>query len=1215
MNFSHDKFDAEKYVDDQMQIMDERGVRLLVGDLADYRRVSADEMRKSVFANYTAFIGTSKEIAELEVELQQMKNLLSVQTALIHSLAADSMNNDNSNSASAGGGGGGSTPASTTSSVTTAGTSSTFAGASSYASSLATPQQDEEEDERIWSVEVPEPTEIEKYAEALPDILDILIAERKVDRAIELLEQGQQIVQLALATAGDGAGGGAGGGKGGGGHGGGGEDEEILSADAANALAAAIAERRAWLMAQLEETAQQAAVRGQELRQAVGALYRLGETERAHQLLLGAYGERIRSGSRLLRPRGTSFGGAYTAALAQLVFSAISQAATDSARIFASDPACAADLLLWAQRETEFCVSLLKRHVLSSAAAAGGLHAAAECVRIALGHCRLLEEQGLTLSPVLSKLVRPSVEEALEFNIIRIEDSVATMVAVDDWVLLPLPHGAAATGRVRALQQTLGPGLMHLRLSSSGQRFYLLLVDLVEDILPVISLQLFGRILDRLASLFESYVALLQKALPSPSDDDEEEDEGNGGEGGKGGEKGGEKENGEEPWQDGSVRTAEDEQQQLALLGNASALADDLLPRLAQRLTLAAGEEGGGGGGRGGRKQGGADPDRRLSAGGRYVLSLALNALNSLSLFGSGNMAEHKEWWRQRLQNAVDKRRDALCSCLAGGALNPSHNHPPFPLPPLLPLSPRLSLWQQRGGAQGVAEHKEWRRRLQKAVDKLRDVLCSNEHKEWRRRLQKAVDKLRDVLCSCLVAEFMYGHDGQPILTAHQYLHMDAKMRPTQWASQAPALASLPGKRVVSRPVGVSQVSVCQPILTAHQYLHMDAKMRPTQWALKPLPSPPFQALYMALHSIRSTAMYLWEGAVLGGRDRVALYMALHSIHSTATYVLGGRDRVVTLLLMRLAEWLMMGLMVYSSFWDELENAEYALGPTGLQQLVFDMYFVMQVAKAGKYSSRAMRKVAEDSATKAIVLFTDQTGGDPNSLLQEDWWYEHKCVEAIEELAAAASPAASPPAAPAGAGAAGGSTTAAALSPTIPALQQQGDAGLSQQQQGPGRSGLDEERRSAAKGQYDMYDDDGGGRSARPGGRGAASRSPTSESAGRGARNRGFSDDDYGSGGGRSEYSSRDRGDGREYGRDYGRERDSGGSREYGRERDGAGGWEYGRDGGGRDYRESGGRDYGRERDGSYRDRDVSYRERDRDGYGRDERGYGGRQPQRRGGY
>ncbi|GJP68760.1 hypothetical protein CLOP_g25424 [Closterium sp. NIES-67] len=1078
MNFSHDKFDAEKYVDDQMQIMDERGVRLLVGDLADYRRVSADEMRKSVFANYTAFIGTSKEIAELEVELQQMKNLLSLQTNLIHSLAADSLNNEtssNANSAAAaaaaaggaGAGGGSSTPASTASSVTTAGTSSTFAAASSssYASSLATPQ-DEEEDERLWSVEVPEPTEIEKYAEALPDILDILIAERKVDRAIELLEQGQQI------------------------------EEEILSAEAANALATAIADRRAWLVGQLEETAQQAAVRGQELRQAVGALYRLGETERAHQLLLAAYGERIRSGSRLLRPRGTSFGGAYTAALAQLVFSAISQAATDSARIFASDPSCAADLLLWAQRETEFCVSLLKRHVLSSAAAAGGLHAAAECVRIALGHCRLLEDQGLTLSPVLSKLVRPSVEEALEFNIIRIEDSVATMVAVDDWVLLPLPHGSGATGRVRALQQTLGPGLMHLKLSSSGQKFYMLLVDLVEDILPVISLQLFGRILDRLASLFESYVALLQKALPSPSsDDDDNEDEE--GEEGKAGEKDKDKANGggEEPWQDGSVRTAEDEQQQLALLGNASALADDLLPRLAQRLTLAAGEEGGGGGGggRGGRKQGGAEQDRRLSGG------------------GGRNAAEHKE---------------------------------------------------------------------------------------WRRRLQKAVDKLRDVLCSCLVAEFMYGDDGKPILTAHEYLHMDAKMRPTQWA-------------------------------------------------LKPLPSPPFQALYMALHSIHSTATY-----VLGGRDR-ALYMALHSIHSTATYVLGGRDRVVTLLLMRLAEWLMMGLMVYSTFWDELENAEYALGPTGLQQLVFDMYFVMQVAKAGKYSSRAMRKVAEDSATKAIVLFTDQTGGDPNSLLQEDWWYEHKCLEAIEELAAAASPAASPSdspsrhrrsfsqedhddplpaassaAADAGAigGAAGaggvGAVAAASVSSqvqSVPSSHQPVEGGLSQQQQRPeGRSVGDEDRRPAAKTQYDASDDDGGGggRSARAGARGGASRSSTSEGVGGGARSRGYSGDDYASSGSRNEYSARDR----DYGRDYGRDRDSGGSREYGRDRESAaGGWDYGRDSGGREYareRDGGSREYGRE--GSYgRDRGYSERERDRDGYGREEgsRNYSGREARsRRGG-
>jgi len=172
---------------------------------------------------------------------------------------------------------------------------------------------------------------------------------------------------------------------------------------------------------------------------------------------------------RLVRPSGTSFGGAYTAALAQVVFSAISQAAADSLEIFGDEAACSAELLLWAQRETELCVSLLQRHVLSSAAAAGGLFAAGECVRIALGHCSILEEQGLALAPVLSRLVRPSVEEALEFNIVRIEDSVRTMAAVDGVDALSLP----SVLRLKAVQQGLIPS--QIRLSSSAQRLYLLL--------------------------------------------------------------------------------------------------------------------------------------------------------------------------------------------------------------------------------------------------------------------------------------------------------------------------------------------------------------------------------------------------------------------------------------------------------------------------------------------------------------------------------------------------------------------------------------------------------------------------------------------------------------------------------------------------------------------------------------------------------------------
>lgn len=97
-----------------------------------------------------------------------MKNLLSIQTALIRSLTTEGILQNTPGSMAWGGTG-----------------TSGMAG------------EEEEEEESIFKDDK-EPTEIEKYAEALPDILDILIAERKVDRALELLEQGQQIVQLAL---------------------------------------------------------------------------------------------------------------------------------------------------------------------------------------------------------------------------------------------------------------------------------------------------------------------------------------------------------------------------------------------------------------------------------------------------------------------------------------------------------------------------------------------------------------------------------------------------------------------------------------------------------------------------------------------------------------------------------------------------------------------------------------------------------------------------------------------------------------------------------------------------------------------------------------------------------------------------------------------------------------------------------------------------------
>lgn len=150
----------------------------------------------------------------------------------------------------------------------------------------------------------PEPSELERRAQALPDILDVLLAEKKVDQALLALDEGDRLVAEGLNSN---------------------STEGGMNPTAASQLQGALSDRRARLAEQLAEAIQQPFFRGTELRSAISALDRLGDGSRAHTLLLHSHHERLQHNIRGLRPSGTSYGGAYTAALSQLVFSAIAQ--------------------------------------------------------------------------------------------------------------------------------------------------------------------------------------------------------------------------------------------------------------------------------------------------------------------------------------------------------------------------------------------------------------------------------------------------------------------------------------------------------------------------------------------------------------------------------------------------------------------------------------------------------------------------------------------------------------------------------------------------------------------------------------------------------------------------------------------------------------------------------------------------------------------------
>ncbi|CAK9172230.1 unnamed protein product [Ilex paraguariensis] len=489
--FKSSQFEPEAYVTTKCGGMSEKEIRHLCCYLVDLKKASAEEMRKSVYANYAAFIRTSKEICDLEGQLLSLKNLLSTQAALVHGLAEGV----HVNALSAG------------------------------------PEGSTKDD--IFDFEGTEPSKMEKWLAHFIERLEVLLAERRVDEALAALNEGERIAAEA-------------------------NHRQALIPSAFVSLQATITEQRQKLADQLAEAACQPSINSVELRSAVQALQKLGDGPRAHTLLLKSHHQKLECNMQGLHPSGSSYGAAYTAALSQLVFSTIAQAASDSLAIFDDEPAYASELVTWGVKQTETFTLLVKRHVLALPAAAGGLRAVAECVQICLGHCSLLEARGLALSPVLLKLFRPCAEQALCTYLKRIEQSTAALAAADDWSLIYPIIGVrtlstASIGSVITSQP---------KLSSSAHRLHTMVQDICEDVGPLESLQLANQALEGVLQVFNSFISMLINALPGSMETENLEGSGS-----------------------RIVRMAETEAQQIALLANALLLADELLPRAAIKLS------------------------------------------------------------------------------------------------------------------------------------------------------------------------------------------------------------------------------------------------------------------------------------------------------------------------------------------------------------------------------------------------------------------------------------------------------------------------------------------------------------------------------------------------------------------------------------------------------------------------------------------------------
>ncbi|KAL4572724.1 hypothetical protein LXL04_019507 [Taraxacum kok-saghyz] len=333
-----------------------------------------------------------------------------------------------------------------------------------------------------------------------------------------------------------------------------------------------------------------------DLKKSVSGLLKLGKGPLGQQIFLKSKAARLQKNIQIFLPSCPCYPETFPATLSNIIFSTISQTTKEMGTIFGDDNLAYSNRLVqWAEREIELFVKLVKENAPSSETVSA-LHTASVCVQASLNHCSVLESQGLKLSKVLLVLLEPYIEEVLELNFRRARKLVFDFSGNDE--MLPLSPRLASPLSTFSISSD---GM----LVDSGTRFVFMVKDIVEQLTRLVILHFGGNILTRILKLFDQYMDELIKALPEPSEDDNLVEL-------------------KEP----VPFKAETDSQQLALLGTAFTIAEELLP---------------------------------------MVMSTIWSVLNESKESGNDNIAplmtnilDYKDW-RKQLQHSLDKLRDHFC--------------------------------------------------------------------------------------------------------------------------------------------------------------------------------------------------------------------------------------------------------------------------------------------------------------------------------------------------------------------------------------------------------------------------------------------------------------------------------------------------------------------------------------------------------------------------
>ncbi|KAL8508469.1 hypothetical protein ACS0TY_018918 [Phlomoides rotata] len=416
-------------------------------------------------------------------------------------------------------------------------------------------------------------TEVEDRRMQFLEHVDVLLAEHKIEEAIDAIDV-EERNHPELKGPGDSA------------------------TDEGSSFKAALFKRKVLLENHLIEISKQPSVGIRVLKKILSSLQKLGKDSLAHQIFLKSYGSRLQRSIEDFLALCPCYPETYSATLSNLVFSMISLATKESGAMFGDNPVYSNKIVQWAEWEIESLVRLVKENAPPSETSSA-LRAASVFVQASLNHCSALEAQDLKLTKLLLVLLQPYVEEVLELNFRRARKVVINLVGSDE--IMPL------SPRFASPLSTFSPSSDRM-LVDCGMRFIFAVKEIVEQLTRLTILHFGGNILTRISQLFDKYVQVLIKSLTGPTEDDNLTE-----------------------LKESVPFKAETDSQQLALLGTAFTIAEELLPMVVSRIW--------------------------------NVLSESKEAGNGVAdnLLPTTNSSIDPKEWRRQLQHSLDKLRDHFC--------------------------------------------------------------------------------------------------------------------------------------------------------------------------------------------------------------------------------------------------------------------------------------------------------------------------------------------------------------------------------------------------------------------------------------------------------------------------------------------------------------------------------------------------------------------------